>query len=345
MGLAACRTVFRSAEGTHLAGRHRLGQRGVLLGLHVTMSTFELGWCDDRSELRWPARWCASRCPGADPVARLAGPGELPRRCCCCAARRAGLGHRRALLRTAARCSTCGSCAAAAGRRSWCTCCPTGVSTRRSSRAGLRRRSTSCFHALADGGAVLIGGAPDGEDDLTRVTVIEARGLSRGFRAGGVCGIAAGKPSATWRPDRRGLAAAGQFDIGRRTALLARLERDGRCTVPFQPPTPTAVTDARRHAGRRRRAAADASALRLAAAALPARRRSISAMSRRCSSAPGAGLAVAERRPAAGRWLRPAGVSGDQSLRRWRCSTPAALAAGDPARREGAERRVATSGR
>ena len=99
------------------------------------------------------------------------------------------------------------------------------------------------FHAVAGGGAVLLGGAPDGEDEITTVTVVDPRGLSRSLRAGGLCAVAAGNVRDV-APDPRGwLLLAGEFDIGGETAPLARLEQDGRCTVPFQPPSPAAVTE------------------------------------------------------------------------------------------------------
>jgi len=80
--------------------------------------------------------------------------------------------------------------------------------------------------------------------------------------------------------------------------------------------------------------------------ALPARRpASISAMSRRCAGAPGAGLAVAERRPAAGRWLPLLAFSGDQSLPPLALLDPAAACGRRSRSAKGGERRVATSGR
>jgi hypothetical protein len=89
----------------------------------------------------------------------------------------------------------------------------------------------------------LIGGAPDGSDDLTRLTLLSPDGSAKVVRARGACGFSAGSIRDV-APDRRGgLLLAGSFESGPENAVLARLERDGRCVFPYEAPSEQIVPD------------------------------------------------------------------------------------------------------
>lgn len=223
-----------------------LASVGVLAGLHLAMSYLELGWCDDRHDLpgacavvRAPVDWFKTSVMGmpnesscATPLDQMRGRGGrvwvthggfLPDGGVLIAARfalkRGAVPQKLVRLRADGRPDD--------GFQPGQACAP----------------QFRLLRVDGDGLVALLGGAPDGSDDLTRLTLIAPDGTSREVRARGACGAAAGNIRDAW-PERRGvLLLAGEFDAGPDKAILARLEYDGRCVMPFQPPPEALVPE------------------------------------------------------------------------------------------------------
>lgn len=219
----------------------------VLVGLHLGMSYLELGWCDDRHDLpgacrvvRAPVDWFKTRVMGmpdeascATPLHQLRDRGArvwitdgafLPDGGALLAARFAM--KRGAVPQKLARLLADGRPDEdfEPGRE----CAP----------------AFRLFRPLAEGVVALIGGAPDASDDLTRLTLVERDGTTTVQRPRGVCGVASGNIRDAALEARGSLLLAGTFESGSDNPVLARLDRDGRCITPFEPPGEPIVPEA-----------------------------------------------------------------------------------------------------
>jgi hypothetical protein len=223
-----------------------LGSIAVLTGLHLTMSYLELGWCDDRHDLpgactvvRAPVDWFKTSVMGmpdegscTTPLDRLRDRGGrvwithgsfLPDGGVVLAARfamkRGAVPQKLVRLLADGRIDD--------GFEAGQSCAP----------------QFRLLRVDGDGTVAMLGGAPDGSDDLTRLTLIAPDGRSREVRARGACGAAASNIRDAM-PERPGvLLLAGEFEAGPDKAILARLEYDGRCVMPFQPPPEALIPD------------------------------------------------------------------------------------------------------
>lgn len=221
-----------------------LASVGILVGLHLAMSYLELGWCDDRTDrpgacklVRAPFDWFNTKVVGAPDEASCATPlADLRQR------------GARVWITDGAFLADGGVMLAArfamkrgAVPQKLARLLPDGRPDPSFEPGQDCAPSFRLFRPFKDGTVALIGGAPDGADDLTRVTTLTAAGMAKTVRARGVCGAASGNIRDAVPDGRGGLWLAGNFESGSEIALLARLEADGRCVLPFEP-SPEPVT-------------------------------------------------------------------------------------------------------
>jgi hypothetical protein len=216
-----------------------LASVAVLTGLHLVMSYLELGWCDDRHDLpgactvvRAPVDWFNAKVVGMPDEASCATPLDQLR----------GRGAR--VWVTHAGFLPDGGVIVAARFAMKRGAVPQKLARLRADGSPDRdfppsRGCAPQFRLLrihADGTVAMLGGAPDGSDDLTRLTLIAPDGASREVRARGACAVAAGNIRDVWPEQHGTLLLAGEFEAGPDKAVLARLESDGRCVMPFEAP-------------------------------------------------------------------------------------------------------------
>jgi hypothetical protein len=218
----------------------------VLVALHLTMSYLELGWCDDRHDLpgacrvvRAPVDWFKTAVMGMPDEGSCNTPlADLRER-----GARVWVTGGTFMPDGGALLSTRFVMKRGAAPQKLVRLLPDGqVDTNFEPGQGCAPQFRM-IRRLNDGTVALLGGSPDGTDDLTRLTLIGGDGIAKVIRARGACGVSSSNIRDAAADRRGGLILTGSFESGPENAVVARLERDGRCVFPFEAPPQAVVPD------------------------------------------------------------------------------------------------------